>query len=100
MPLAHVVGPVHLQIISYYFFYSKVSTYVSPPHCPYNAEPVPLEVVEVAALIDEVVEEDFTVVIVVETTFEVDDAAVVGEEPPAPQVNGVGPGITYVVSVW
>ena len=89
-----MVGPVHLQIISSHFFHSRVSTYVNPPHCPYNAEPIPLEAVEVAAFVDEVVDEDLTVVIVVETAFEVDDAAVVGEEPPAAQVNGVGPGIT------
>lgn len=78
VPLAQVVGPVH----------------VNPPHCPYKAEPVPLLAVEVAALLDEVVVEDFTLVVnVVDVGFAVEDVAVVGEDPPVPQVNGVGPGI-------
>jgi hypothetical protein len=59
--------------MSSHFFHSRVRTYVCPPHCPYNAEPVPLEAVEVAALVDEVVDEGFTVVIVVETAFDVDE---------------------------
>jgi hypothetical protein len=101
VPLAQVVGPVHLQQSALVSSIHKVSTHVSPPHWPYNAEPVPLEAVEVAALVDDVVDDDLTVVIVVDTGFVVvDEAAVVGEEPPAPQVKGVGPGITYVVRVW
>jgi hypothetical protein len=62
---------------------------------------VPLDAVEVAAFVDEVVvEEDFTLVAnVVELAFVTEDAADVGDEPPAPQTNGVGPGISYVVRV-
>ena len=72
----------------------KTKTHPVPPHCPYSAAPVPLDAVEVAALDDEIVVEDFTLVVNVE------DVAVVGDEPPAPQTNGVGPGIVYVVKVW
>lgn len=78
-----------------------MDTHPVPPHCPYSAAPVPLDAVEVAALDDEVVVEDFTLVVkVVDVAFAVEDVAVVGEEPPAPQTNGVGPGIVYVVNVW
>jgi len=76
--------------------------------------------VEVAALEDEIVVEDFTLVAsVVDVIFAVEDVVftvedvvfivedvlfaledtVAGEEPPAPHTNGVGPGIVYVVKV-
>ena len=94
--------------------YSMASSdaYPVPPHCPYNGEPVPLVAVEVATVDIEVVVEDFRLVVsVVEIAFDVkavdvafvdeaEDEAVVGLEPPAPQTNGVGPGIVYVVKVW
>jgi hypothetical protein len=80
---------------------AKSDTHPVPPHCPYKAAPVPLVAVEVAALDDEVVLEDFTLVAnVVEVVFVVEEVVLVREEPPAPQTNGVGPGIVYVVNVW
>jgi hypothetical protein len=107
VPLAHVVGPVHLGIVSptslKAILVHRMNAHPVPPHCPYNAAPVPLDAVEVAALDDEVmvVVEDFTLVAkVVEVAFAVEDVAVVGDEPPAPQTKGVGPGIVYVVKVW
>ena len=99
VPLAQLVGPVQLQTISstLLHFTPKTDTHPVPPHCPYNGEPVPVDAVDVAC--EEVVVEDVTLVVkVVGLACEVDDAAEV-DEPPAPQKNGVGPGISYVVSV-
>jgi hypothetical protein len=96
VPVAQVTGPVQLKIISSLSSSIIGKTHVCPPHCPYNAAPVPLEAVEVAALLEEVMEEDFTVDRVVDEAFVVEEAdfVVVDEAPPAPQTNGVGPGIS------
>lgn len=65
----------------------------SPPHCPYSGTVPPLAAELVAAF-------DVLVVVVVTNVVGVVAGVVVGELPPAPQVNGAGPGIVYDVRVW
>lgn len=84
VPLAQVVAPAH----------------PTPPHCPYRGAVPPPVAAEVVAAFEVVV---LLVLVTKVVGFGVEIgvvAAVVGMFPPAPQVNGAGPGMVYEVRVW